>query len=163
MAKVCQYCGMGPAKGEASSVLLDFSARGLAVIRTVQEMRSAELGWRAVAAQIIGRDDAPQLANVTKSRLCPYCRKTHLTALGKHTLWTDFVVRLAGLGQGFLGARSGGLRGLAQALVDGDDVRVSPRAVATEQGEVYEAEPKPEKKGRWPGRQKKRSSKHPES
>jgi len=165
MSRRCMYCGSGPAKGEASSVFLDFGARGLAVIRTVQEMRSADVGWRQVAAQVIGRDDAPELANVPRARLCPYCRKTHMTALGSSTLWTDFAARLFGLGQGFIGARSGGLRGLAAAMVDGDDARVSAKVVSTPQGEVYEAEPEIDDtgRGRWP-RRKKRSkrSKQPD-
>ena len=146
MSDRCMYCGTGPGKDEGSSILLDFTARGLAVVRTVQEMRSAEYGWRQVAAQVIGRDDAPELTSAPRRRLCPYCRKTHMTSLAESTLWTDFAVRIFGLGQGFLGARKGGIRGLASALVDGDDARIRPTVVRTDTGaDVYEsAAPEPE-------------------
>lgn len=130
----CLYCGIGPSRTAEQSLWIDVAARGLAVVRTVAEMRAADRGMREIAAHLVGRDDAPEL-DAPRTRLCPYCRKTHLTALAENTLWFDFGTRLLGISRSYVLARGQGLRGLALALVEGDDAGVE---VDTEVYRVHE-------------------------
>jgi hypothetical protein len=47
-----------------------------------------------------------------------------MTAIADASLWCDFGARLLGMGRSFVAARGSGLRGLAVALVDGDDAAI---------------------------------------
>lgn len=97
MSSLCPYCAQAEiGKSKGKMLFADVAARGCGFARQFFEMQSNPS--ISIKEKLQGFVDPSTLPIANEhDRLCPYCRRGHVTRQARKSLWIDVVARVAGI------------------------------------------------------------------
>ena len=121
---LCPYCNQAEiSERSQASIWVDFLAKALSQVRVFFEIREQpDFNMKRLFKAYVDSDTLP--LPTKQDRLCPLCRRGHVTKRSIEAIWPDLAVRLMGMGRTYLELRGDKegfpIQELAFTIVEGD-------------------------------------------